>query len=163
MYILKYNRNNEGFWKENKMGIWKTDCCLEELNKAHKNSMVDHLGMKITEVGEDYLKMVMPIDSRTKQLFGIMHGGASAALAESAGSIAANLCINPATHIAVGLDINTSHIRQVRSGSVMGIAEPVHIGRSTHIWQIKIFDENANLVSLSRLTMAVLEKIVPAS
>jgi len=140
------------------MGIWKTVCTIEELNKQHKDTMVEHLGMEVVEIGENTLKMTMPIDKRTIQLFGIMHGGASAALAETVGSIAANLCIDHTTHVAVGLDINTSHIKQVRKGIVFGVAELIHLGRSTQIWQIKIFDETDRLVSLSRLTMAVLEK-----
>lgn len=143
------------------MTIWKSKGTLEELNNSQKNTMVDYLGMEVIEIDENTLTMKMPIDHRTKQLFGIMHGGASAALAETAGSLAANLCLNPLTHIAVGLDINTSHIRQVREGHVIGIAEPIHLGRSTQIWQIKIFDQAGNLASLCRLTMAILEKQQP--
>jgi uncharacterized protein (TIGR00369 family) len=119
--------------------------------------MVEILGMEFTAVGDDYLTARMPVDHRTKQPIGIMHGGASCALAETVGSTAANFCVT-ADRFCVGLDINVNHIRAMRSGYVLATSKPYHLGRSTQVWNIEIVDEKNQLVAISRLTMAVLTK-----
>jgi len=120
--------------------------------------MVEHIGITITEVGEQFLKATMPIDHRTVQPMGILHGGASLALAETLGSLAANLVVDNEKKYCVGLDINGNHIRAARNGVVTGIARPLHIGSSTQVWGIEITDEESRLVCISRLTMAVLDR-----
>lgn len=117
--------------------------------------MVAHLGITLTELGTDFLVATMPVDHRTTQPAGLLHGGASVALAESLGSIAANLCVDPHRWTCVGQEINASHLRPVRSGSVTGIAKPLYRGRSSQVWQISIVDERQRLVCLVRLTVAV--------
>jgi len=120
--------------------------------------MVEHVGIVITEIGDDYLKGTMAVDHRTVQPMGILHGGASVALAETLGSIAANLVVDDAKKYCVGLDINANHIRSANSGMVTGTAKPLHIGSSTQVWGIEIVDEKNRLVCISRLTMAVLDR-----
>lgn len=139
-------------------GIWTTPLTLEGLKERGKNTMVEHLGIEFTEIGEDFLSAKMPVDHRTKQPIGIMHGGASCVLAESVGSVAANYCVNLETHYCVGLDINTNHIRQATEGHVIGTAKPIHIGKRTHVWGIEIRHETGYLVSVNRLTMMVLAR-----
>jgi len=138
--------------------IWITPITLEEVNLRAQNSLSEHLGIEFTEVGDDFLIATMPVDHRTLQPMGILHGGASCALAETVGSAAANYCVNQNFKICVGLDININHIRPVKSGYVKGIAKPLHLGEKTHVWEIKIFNELDQLISASRLTIAVLEK-----
>jgi 1,4-dihydroxy-2-naphthoyl-CoA hydrolase len=138
------------------MNIWHEWPELEALNRWSDNTLVRHLGIRITKVGDDFISGTMPVDSRTHQPFGMLHGGASAALAETLGSVAANLCVNPKTHRCVGLEINANHIQPVRSGTVTGVARPLHIGRSTQVWDIRITDEDGRLVCVSRLTLAVI-------
>lgn len=138
------------------MKIWHKTPELEALNRWSDNTLVRHLDIRLTEVGDDYLSGTMPVDSRTHQPFGMLHGGASAALAETLGSVAANLCVDSKTHRCVGLEINANHVHPVRSGTVTGVARPLHIGRSTHVWDIRIADEDGRLVCVSRLTMAVI-------
>jgi len=128
------------------------------LNRMNQNTMVEQLGIVITEVGDDYLKGTMPIDHRTKQPLGLLHGGASVTLAETLGSIGASISLNPKEQYAVGLDINANHIRAVKEGIVTGIAKPLHLGRKTQVWEIKISNEANQLVCISRLTMAVMDK-----
>jgi 1,4-dihydroxy-2-naphthoyl-CoA hydrolase len=140
------------------MSIWKQQFDIPTAKERSKNTMVEHLGIEFTEVGDDYLKARMPVDHRTHQPLGIMHGGASCVLAETVGSIAANFCVDASQFYCVGLSINTSHIRSVRSGYVIGTAKPYHIGRSTQVWGIEIVDEKNQLISINRLTMAVLAK-----
>ena len=140
------------------MIIWKQPISVEEINTRARNTLSDHLGIEFTEVGDDFLSATMPIDQRTIQPMGIMHGGASCVLAESVGSAAANYCVDQKTKVCVGLDININHIRSVRSGKVTGIAKPFHLGKTTQVWEIKIFDEQKQLVSISRLTMTVIDK-----
>ena len=139
------------------MPIWFRTYNVKDLNSLGNNTMVEHLGIKFTELGEDYLKGTMPVDHRTLQPAGILHGGASVALAESLGSVAAALCIDREKYYGVGLDINANHVRSVREGTVTGVVKPLHIGRSTHVWEIRIFTEDEKLVCVSRLTMAILE------
>jgi len=144
--------------KEQKMAIWHYDPDLTAINDARADTMPDLLGIKITAVGDDSVQGTMPVDHRTIQPYGILHGGASVALAETLGSIGSALCIDPDRQYCVGLDINTSHIRSVSEGTVTGTARPLHIGRRTHVWNIEIVAESGKLVSVSRLTMAILDK-----
>ncbi len=141
-----------------KMSIWKTPFDVQKAAERCKNTMVEHLGIEFTEVGKNYLRGRMPVDHRTHQPIGLMHGGASCVLAETLGSVAANFCVDSNELYCVGLDINTNHVRSARSGFVIGTAKPFHIGKSTQVWGIEIFDEKDRLVSVSRLTMAVLKK-----
>lgn len=138
--------------------IWKTKIDLKELNRSYQNSMVGHLSILLTEVGDDFLRAAMPIADFTKQPFGIMHGGASAALAESVGSIASNFTVDREKQFAVGVDLNTSHLKMVREGLVVGTAKPLHLGGTIQVWQIQVHNEKNELVSFSRLTMAVLDR-----
>jgi len=117
--------------------------------------MVGHLGIEITEIGEDFIKAKMPVDHRTTQPYGLLHGGASVTLAESLGSIAATFSVDQTKHYCVGLEINANHIRSVNEGYVYGITRPLHIGRSTQVWEIKITNEENKLVCVSRITMAI--------
>ena len=130
---------------------------LEALNKQLQNTLASHLGMEVTEIGNQYLVMKMPVDYRTIQPSGQLDGGASMALAEAAGSLAANISVND-DKICVGLDINGNHIKSINSGFVYGKAIPFHLGNRTHVWEIKITDENERLICISRLTMAVIDK-----
>lgn len=142
------------------MSIWHSQLTLDMINERGRNTMVEHLGIEFTAVDEHSLTAKMPVDNRTKQPVGIMHGGASCVLAETIGSTAANYCLDHNKQYAVGLDINTNHIRQARSGYVYGVAKPFHLGKTTQVWGIEIFDENHKLVSVTRLTMAVLNKLI---
>lgn len=142
------------------MSFWKHPTDLDRLNAWNRDSLVEHLGMTITEVGADFVRGSMPVDARTKQPFGLLHGGASVALAESLGSLAGNLCID-ASEMAVGLDINANHVRAATHGLVTGTARPLHVGRSTQVWEIRIEDEHARLVCISRLTLAVVPRASP--
>jgi 1,4-dihydroxy-2-naphthoyl-CoA hydrolase len=130
---------------------------LESLIELNKNSIVGHIGIEFLEATDEYVTARMPVDERTHQPFGILHGGASVVLAESLGSVASVLRLaDPTTQQAVGLEINANHIRSVRSGWVYGKCTPIHIGRSTHVWDIRITDEQERLVCISRLTIAVI-------
>ena len=142
------------------MSLWKQSTDLARVNAWNAGSMVEHLGMRITDIGEDYLRGTMPVDARTKQPFGLLHGGASVAFAETLGSTAGNLCLD-ASEMAVGLDINANHVRAATAGSVVGIARPLHVGRSTQVWEIRIEDERSRLVCISRLTLAVVPRTSP--
>jgi uncharacterized protein (TIGR00369 family) len=135
--------------------IWKKTATLELMEARSDNTMVRHLGIEFTEIGDDYLEARMPVDDRTKQPMGLLHGGASAALAETLGSIGANFSVEEGKR-CVGLELNANHIRAVKSGWVIGHASPLHIGRTTQVWEIRIRDEQDNLVCVSRLTLAVL-------
>jgi len=140
------------------MSIWHRAYTLEEASHRVIGTMVDHIGITITEVGENFLKGTMPVDHRTVQPMGILHGGASVALAETLGSLAASMVVNNDEKYCVGLDINANHIRAAKNGHVTGVAKPIHIGSSTQVWSIEITDEENRLVCISRLTMAVLNK-----
>jgi 1,4-dihydroxy-2-naphthoyl-CoA hydrolase len=141
------------------MRIWKQDIDLASLNSWSTNTLMEAIGIQITAMGDDWLQGTMPVDRRTHQPYGLLHGGASVALAETLGSTAAMLTLDSAKERAVGLDINANHMRGVLSGTVTGTARPLHLGRSTQVWEIRIEDENGKLVCISRLTMAV----VPAT
>ena len=139
--------------------IWhKKDLILQDLAYLGKDNLGGHLGIQFSELGEDYIKATMPVDQRTRQPHGLLHGGASLALAETLGSIGAAMVIDPAKCICVGQEINANHIRSVREGMVTGIARPIHIGSSSHVWEIKIYDEAEKLVCISRITVAILRK-----
>jgi 1,4-dihydroxy-2-naphthoyl-CoA hydrolase len=140
------------------MSIWKNRIDLEQIRKVHADCAVDHLGIEFTGFGDDWMTARMPVDARTRQPFGILHGGASVLLAETVGSMASYLCIDSQTHYCVGLDINANHLRSVRDGWVEGKATPLHIGRSTHVWQIMITDSEQRLICVCRLTMSILSK-----
>ena len=141
------------------MSIWFRPYGLEEVQQRRTGTMVEHTGIQITEVGSDFLKGTMPVDHRTIQPMGILHGGASVALAETLGSLAANVVVDNEKNYCVGLDINANHIRAVVKGkSVTGVARPIHLGSSTQVWTIEISNEEGKLVCISRLTMAVLTK-----
>jgi uncharacterized protein (TIGR00369 family) len=140
------------------MTIWKTRTTVEELTERSKNTLMEHLGIEYLEIGDNFLKARMPVDQRTKQTVGILHGGASVALAETLGSIAARLCLGEKHTSIVGLEINANHIRPVQSGWVTGITTPIHIGNTTQIWEIKIYNEQDKLVCISRLTVANIDK-----
>lgn len=129
---------------------------LDALNRGSDNTAVSNLGIVITEQGEDFLRGTMPVDARTKQPFGLLHGGSSALLAETLASLAANLCLeDPVRQQAVGLELNANHLRAVTEGVVTGTARPIHVGRSTQVWDIRVEDERGRLVCVSRLTLAV--------
>jgi 1,4-dihydroxy-2-naphthoyl-CoA hydrolase len=139
--------------------IWFTDnISLDDLIALGKNTMSEHIGIEFTEIGKNYLKGRIPVDHRTNQPYGLLHGGASCALAETLGSIASALVIDQAAFICVGLEINANHIRSARKGFVTGTAIPLHLGKSTHVWDIKITDEDHKLVCVSRLTVAIIAK-----
>ena len=135
-----------------------TAISVDELNRFAAQTLQGHLGIQITEVGPEHITGTMPVDQRTVQPFGLLHGGASVALAETLGSIASTLAIDLSRQTAVGLSINANHIRAVRSGTVTGTARPVHLGRRTHVWEIRIVDEEERLVCISRLTMMIVDR-----
>jgi 1,4-dihydroxy-2-naphthoyl-CoA hydrolase len=143
------------------VAIWKQSIELDRINAWNSNSLVEHLGMRVTEIGEDFVRGTMPVDKRTIQPFGLLHGGASVALAESLGSLGANLVLEAGKEMAVGLDINANHVRTATSGLVIGTARPLHLGRSTQVWEIRIEDEQQELICISRLTMAVIPRRSP--
>lgn len=137
--------------------IWfKGTLDLAAINRAQHGSLGDHLGIELIDFGPDWLKARMPVDARTKQPFGRLHGGASVALAETVGSVAGNEVVDPESHVAVGLEINANHLRPARSGYVVATAKPVSLGRSVQVWSIEIEDEAGSLVCISRFTVAVI-------
>lgn len=136
----------------------RPDVTLAQLNKLNQGNMCEYLGIEYTEIGNNYLCGKMPVDYRTKQPLGLLHGGASVVLAETLGSIAANSCIDPAVSYCVGLDINANHIKSVADGYVYGKATAVHLGKNTHVWEIRITNEEGQLVCISRITIAVMSK-----
>lgn len=139
--------------------IWqKPHISVEELNKLGAGTIAEVLDIKFIDVGPNYIKASMPVDARTKQPYGLLHGGASCVLAETLGSVASVLVVDQERQICVGLEINANHIRGVRSGLVIATATPLHLGASTHVWDIKIHDEREKLVCVSRLTVAILKK-----
>lgn len=138
--------------------MFNPDLSLEALNAFSADTLVSHLGIEFTEIGPDYMRARMPVDSRTVQPFRMLHGGASLALAETVGSIASFSLIDPATQIGVGLEINANHLRPVRSGYVTATARPLHIGRRTHVWDIRIADDDERLVCVCRFTVAIVER-----
>ena len=131
---------------------------LDALNSMGDGCMVEHLGIQFTEIGDRHLTATMPVDHRTKQPLGLLHGGASVALAETMGSLGATLCLDLNKQYAVGLEINTNHIKSAKTGVVTGKATPIHVGNATHVWSIEIKNEENQLVAISRITMAILDR-----
>lgn len=138
--------------------LWHRDVRLEDLRAFLGGNMLDHLDIAFTEVGPDYLSGTMPVDHRTIQPYGILHGGASVVLAETLASVAANLRVDPTTSTCVGLDLSSNHIRQVTEGFVRGTARPIHLGRRTQVWDVSISDEGGHLVNTTRITLLVLDR-----
>jgi 1,4-dihydroxy-2-naphthoyl-CoA hydrolase len=143
------------------MAIWfKNDWSIEKLNQFAANTMNELIGIRFIEVGENYVKATMPVDNRTKQAYGLMHGGASATLAETVGSVASIMVVDPEQYYCVGVEINANHLRSVKDGFVTATAIPLHIGLSSHVWDIKIIDKNEKLICVSRLTVFVKKKMI---
>ena len=141
------------------MSIWYNKSLkLADLGAIEPGTMAEFLGMEWTELGDDFVKIKMPVDQRTKQPYGLLHGGASCALAETIGSVASQLVLDPNKFICVGLEINANHVRSARQGFVIATASPLHLGATTHVWDIRIHDEAQKLICISRLTMAILKK-----
>lgn len=141
------------------MKIWfDKNISLEKIAPAGKETMSEHLGIEWTEIGNDFLKARMPVDHRTKQPFDLLHGGASCVLAETLGSFASYLVINPTEFYCVGIEINANHIRSARDGFVYGVCSPLHLGSSTHVWDIRISNAEGKLICISRLTVAIIKK-----
>ena len=137
--------------------MFNTSTSLESLNNWSKGNLLEHLGIEFIEITSTTLKAKMPVDHRTKQPFGLLHGGASVVLAESLGSVASTLAVeDPLSQIAVGVEINANHLKSVKEGFVIGTCTPLRIGRTLHVYDIKIHDEQENLVCISRLTVAIL-------
>lgn len=137
--------------------IWKRSATIEELQAAARHTAIEHMGIELLELGDNWVRGRMPVDARTHQPMGLLHGGASVLLAETLGSTGASLCVGP-DQACVGLEINANHLRGVTSGWVIGTAEAVHIGRTTQVWSIRLEDEAGRLVCMSRLTMAVVAR-----
>ena len=141
------------------MRIFDNNITLEALNKLSRKTLAEHLGMEFTAIGDDFIEARMPVDHRTHQPLGLLHGGASVALAETLGSVAATCCIDTTKQFCVGLEINANHLRSVKDGFVKGKASPIHVGKKTQVWEIRIVNETTgDLVCISRITIAVLEK-----
>ena len=140
------------------MKIWFKDYKLEDMKHFEKNSILSQLGITYTELGDDFIKAKMAVDWRTHQPQGVLHGGASVVLAESLGSTAANLVVDTEKYYCVGLDVNANHLRPASSHFVYGVTKPIHIGRKTQVWEIKITNEEGKMICISRLTMAVIER-----
>lgn len=140
------------------MSIWFKPYTPEDLKEMFPPAMAEHVGIELVEIGEDYLLASMPVDQRTRQPYGVLHGGASVVLAETIGSVASNLTVDLSKQYCVGLDINANHLRAKKDGKVFGKCTPIHLGRSTHVWHIEITDEEGKKICVSRLTMAVLDR-----
>jgi 1,4-dihydroxy-2-naphthoyl-CoA hydrolase len=140
------------------MSLFHPNVTLEILSKMSANTMVEHLGIVFTAIGDDYIQATMPVDHRTHQPYGLLHGGASVALAETLGSVAAHCCIDTSIQYCVGLDINANHVKGIKQGTVTGTTKPIHIGKRTHVWEIRITNEQNELICISRITMAVIDK-----
>lgn len=140
------------------MAIWFSTTDKAALRGMAANTMIEHLGIEFIELGDDFLRARMPVDQRTVQPAGLLHGGASVTLAETLGSAASFLCVDPAQFDVVGVEVNANHVRSVRAGWVTGTARPIHLGKSTQVWDIRIVDEQDRLVCIARLTMAVVRR-----
>lgn len=138
--------------------IWFAKFSPEQLNDRPKNHMGAFLDIRFTAIADDALTATMPVDERTHQPAGILHGGASVVLAETLGSVASYMCIDPEKYQAVGLEVNANHLRPVKSGLVTGICKPLHIGAKTHVWEIKIYNDKGKINCVSRLTVAIINK-----
>jgi len=140
------------------MSIWRTQTSVEQLEVHSRNTLAETIGIRVTEIGPDFLRASMPVNPKTHQPMGVLHGGASVALAETVGSLAANLCVDQALYVCMGQEINANHLRPVSVGIVTATARPYHIGKRSHVWSIEIRDEQQKLVCISRLTMAVVDR-----
>ena len=140
------------------MSIWRSLRSLEELNRNRETTLIGNLGILFTEISDDFVRGTMPVDTRTLQPYGLLHGGASVALAETLGSTGASMCVDAAEYQVVGQEINANHVRAARSGLVTGTARAVHLGGRTHVWSIEIVNEAQKLVCISRITMAVIQR-----
>lgn len=140
------------------MSIWRIQTSVEQLREHARRTLAETIGIQVTEIGPDFLRATMPVNPRTHQPMGVLHGGASVALAETVGSLAANLCVDQALYACMGQEINANHLRPVSSGTVTATARPYHIGKRSHVWGIEIRDEEDRLVCVSRLTMAVVDR-----
>ena len=139
--------------------IWKNKPTLEYLNAIGQNTLSEHLGIEMTEIGDDYLKAKMPVDHRTVQPFRILHGGASVALAETLGSVASVMCVDSSIYQVVGLEINANHLSSAPEGSVVfGTVRPIRVGRTIHVWDIDITNEKGKKMCVSRITIAVVKR-----
>ena len=138
--------------------MFNPDLSLEALNAFSADTLVSHLGIEFTEIGPDFMRARMPVDSRTVQPFRMLHGGASVSLAETVGSVASFALLDPATQTGVGLEINANHLRPVRAGYVTATARALHIGRRTHVWDIRIVDDEERLVCVCRFTVAIVKR-----
>ena len=141
------------------MHIWyNKELTIEDFKSFGKGTMAEYIGIEWVEAGEDFLKAKMPVDHRTNQPYGLLHGGASCVLAETIGSVASAMVVDHAKFVCVGLEINANHVRSARQGFVTGVASALHLGANTHVWDIKIYDELEKLVCISRLTVAVIPR-----
>ena len=139
--------------------IWKNKIDIDAINASSEQTLSGHLGIEFTEWGDDYISAKMPVDKRTVQPFGLLHGGASVVLAETIGSVASLFCIKDTNkHVPVGVDINANHLSSIRSGYVIGTARPYKIGRKLHVWNIEIVDEQGKMICVSRLTVAIIDQ-----
>ena len=138
--------------------IWSRDYTVEELNGRPKGHIGELIGIEFTEITEDSISARMPVNEKTHQPYGILHGGASVVLAESLGSVASNMIIDSVKYIGVGLEVNANHLRPVKSGFVTGICKPIHIGGKTHVWDIRLYDDRGKMNCVSRLTVAIIPK-----
>lgn len=144
------------------MSIWFRPCTLEELNRQSSGCMLEHLDIQFVEIGPDYLRATLPVDRRTWQPYGLLHGGATVVLAETLGSVGASCCVDPDRYYCVGQEINANHVRSARSGRVTGTARPIHLGSRSQVWEIRVEDDRQRLVAISRMTLAVVEGQAPA-
>ena len=140
------------------MTIWKSPRSVEELNSSGVGTLVEHLGIRFTEISDDFIRGTMPVDARTRQPYGLLHGGASVALAETLGSTGATMCVDANEYLCVGQEINANHVRAARTGLVTGTARAVHLGGRTHVWTIEIQNDAGKLVCTSRLTIAIIRR-----
>ena len=141
------------------MRIWfNKDVTVNDIKDLGKDTMGEYIGIEWVEVGDNFVKAKMPVDRRTQQPYGLLHGGASCVLSETVGSIASALIVDHSKFVCVGLEINANHVRSARQGYVTGVATPLHLGGSTHVWDVKIYDEQQKLVCVSRLTVAVIPR-----
>lgn len=140
------------------MSIWRSLLPLETLNAGGASTLMGPLGIEFTEIGADFIRGTMPVDARTHQPFGLLHGGASVALAETLGSMGANMCVDSSRYLCVGQEINANHLKSVRSGHVTGTARPLHVGTRSQVWSIEIVSDSGALVCVSRLTIAVIPR-----
>lgn len=140
------------------MSIWFQTMAVEDLNKRGQNSMSDFLGIQFTEIGKDFMRATMPVNQKTKQPLGILHGGANVVLAETIASTAANAVVDLSQYYCVGLEINANHIRSVKDGVVTATTYPIHLGRSTQVWHIEIINEEGKKTCISRMTASVIKR-----